>query len=87
MVEHIASAEDGCGRLYARQFAGQRVLRLVRLAAYSRGHQKDMLGAYYEIICRSISECTLPAISQLQAFLREEWLRVTGLECKEAVKR
>ena len=88
VVEYVASAEDGCGRLYARQFAGQRVPRIVRLAAYGRGHQEvDMSGAHYEIIRRSISGCTLPVISRLRAFLREEWLRATGLECEEAVKR
>ena len=88
VVEYVASAEDGCGCLYARQFAGQRVPRLLRLAANGRGHQEvDMVGAHYEIIRRSISGCTCPAISRLRAFLREEWLRATGLECEEAVKR
>ena len=35
----------------------------------------------------SISGCTLPPISRLRAFLREEWLQGAGLECEEVVKR
>ena len=74
VVEYVASAEDGSGRLYARQFAGQRVPRTLRLAAYGRGHKEvDMMGAHYEIIRRSISGCTLPPILQLRALLRAEW--------------
>ena len=88
VVEYVASAEDGRGRLYARQFAGQRVPRTLRLAAYGRGHQEvDMIGAHYEIIRRSISGSTLPPILQLRALLRAEWHRDAGQECEEVVKR
>ena len=72
-VEYVASAEDGVGRLYARQFSAQRVPRSLRLAAYGLGHQEvDMTGAHYEIVRRSIEGCTLPPIKQLRALLREE---------------
>ena len=56
VVEYVASAEDGKGRLYARQWSGQRTPRTLRLAVYGRGHQEvDMIGAHYEIIRRSIT--------------------------------
>ena len=87
-VEYVASAEDGCGRLYARQFAGQYVPRSLRLAVYGRGHKEvDMIGAHYEIIRRSIEGCTLPPILQLRALLRAEWNRHDEQEREEAFKK
>ena len=87
-VEYVASAEDGVGRLYARQFSAQRVPRSLRLAAYGLGHQEvDMTGAHYEIVRRSIEGCTLPPIKQLRAQLREEWRQANCHECDDAVKK
>ena len=87
-VEYVASAEDGVGRLYARQFSAQRVPRSLRLVAYGLGHQEvDMTGAHYEIVPRSIEGCTLPPIKQLRALLREEWRQANCHECDDAVKK
>ena len=87
VVEYVASAEDGKGRLYARQWSGQRIPRALRLAAYGRGHQEvDMIGAHYEIIRRSITGSTLPPILQLRALLRAEWHRDAGRNLEEVVK-
>ena len=71
VVEYVAAAEDGGGRLYARQLSGQRIPRLLRLAAYGVGHQEvDMTGAHYEIIRRSIPGSTLLPIAELRTVLR-----------------
>ena len=87
VVEYVASAEDGKGRLYARQWSGQRTPRTLRLAVYGRGHQEiDMVGAHYEIIRRSITGSTLPPIQQLRAQLRAEWHGKVGLNLEEVVK-
>ena len=86
-VEYVASAEDGVGRLYARQVSAQRMPRLLRLAAYGSGHQEvDMTGAHYEIVRRSIEKCSLPPIQKLRELLRSEWSRTGCVDFDEAIK-
>ena len=86
-VEYVASAEDGVGRLYARQVSAQRMPRLLRLAAYGSGHQEvDMTGAHYEIVRRSIEKCSLPPILKLRELLRSEWSRAGCVDFDEAIK-
>ena len=88
VVEYVASADDGVGRLYARQLSGQRIPRVLRLAVYGIGHQEiDMTGAHYEIVRRSLSGCTLPTISNLRNYLRKEWAHCIDPLCEEAVKK
>ena len=86
-VEYVTSAEDGVGRLYARQVSAQRMPRLLRLAAYGSGHQEvDMTGAHYEIVRRSIEKCSLPPIQKLRELLRSEWSRTGCVDFDEAIK-
>ena len=86
-VEYVASAEDGVGRLYARQVSAQRMPRLLRLAAYGPGHQEvDMTGAHYEIVRRSIEKCSLPPILKLRELLHSEWSRAGCVDFDEAIK-
>ena len=85
-VEYVASAEDGVGRLYARQVSAQRMPRLL-LAAYGSGYQEvDMTGAHYEIVRRSIEKCSLPPIQKLRELLRSEWSRTGCVDFDETIK-
>ena len=66
-VEYIAAAEDGLGRLYARQVSAQSLSRDARYLLYGQTHKEvDMSGAHYEILRRVAGASFLPTISQLR---------------------
>lgn len=47
-VEHVASATDGEGRMYARQGGGQNMPKALRLVLFGEGRQEiDMTGALW----------------------------------------
>ena len=77
VVEYIAAAEDGWGRVYARQACAQQLPRAVRTLVYGSTHKEvDMSGAHYEIVRRLVNSSTLPPIS----VLREQLLRLDQQE-------
>ena len=66
-VEYIAAAEDGLGRLYARQVSAQSLSREARYLVYGQTHKEiDMSGAHYEILRRITDAPRLPPIAQLR---------------------
>ena len=71
-VEYVTAANDGRGRLYARQFEAQSLPRQLRLLMYGDTHKEvDMSGAHYELtraLCKSQS---LPSIGVLR-----DWLKI-----------
>ena len=69
-VEYVAAAEDGHGRLYARQVSAQSLSRDARCLLYGQSHKEiDMSGAHYEILRRSIGAPTLPDIALLREII------------------
>ena len=69
-VEYIAAAEDGLGRLYARQVSAQSLSRDARCLLYGQTHTEiDMSGAHYEILRRSTGASSLPPIAQLREII------------------
>ena len=66
-VEYIAAAEDGLGRLYARQVSAQSLSHKARCLLYGQTHKEvDMSGAHYEILRRVAGASFLPTIQQLR---------------------
>ena len=66
-VEYIAAAEDGLGRLYARQVSAQSLTREARYLIYGQSHKEvDMSGAHYELLRRSVGTLRLPPIAQIR---------------------
>ena len=72
-VEHVA-ANDGRGRLYARQIGAQSLPRKLRLLMYGDTRKEvDLGGAHYELtraLCKSQS---LPSICVLRDWLKILW--------------
>ena len=69
-VEYIAAAEDGLGRLYARQVSAQSLSREARCLIYGQTHKEvDMSGAHYEILRRTAGDTRLPTIQQLREMI------------------
>ncbi len=72
-VEYIAAAEDGLGRLYARQISAQSLPREARYLLYGQNHKEvDMCGAHYEILRRIAGASQLPTIAQLREAIRND---------------
>ena len=73
-VEYVTTANDGRGRLYARQIGAQSLPRQLRLLIYGDTHKEvDMSGAHYELtraLCKSQS---LPSIGVLRDWLKILW--------------
>ena len=73
-VEYVTTANDGRGRLYARQIGAQSLPRQLRLLMYGDTHKEvDMSGAHYELtraLCKSQS---LPSIGVLRDWLKILW--------------
>ena len=66
-VEYIGSAEDGLGRLYARQISAQSLSREARSLIYGSTHKEvDISGAHYEILRRTSGDTSLPPIMRLR---------------------
>ena len=66
-VEYIAAAEDGMGRLYARQISAQSLTKEARYLLYGQNHKEvDMSGAHYELLRRCVGVSRLPPIAQLR---------------------
>ena len=60
-VEYIAAAEDGMGRLYARQVSAQSLTREAHYILYGQSHKEvDMSGAHYELLRRCVGTLRLP---------------------------
>ena len=56
VVEYVASATDGQGRVYARQAGAQQLAKEVRTLVYGNTHKEvDMTGAHYEILRRMVA--------------------------------
>ena len=69
-VEYVAAAEDGHGRLYARQVSAQSLSRDARCLLYGQSHKEiDMSGAHYEILRRSAGAPLLPDIALLREII------------------
>ena len=72
-VEYIAAAEDGLGRLYARQVSAQSLTKEARYLLYGQNHKEvDMSGAHYELLRRCVGVSQLPPIAQLREAIRTE---------------
>ena len=72
-VEYIAAAEDGMGRLYARQVSAQSLTREARYLLYGQNHKEvDMSGAHYELLRRCVGALRLPPIAQLREAIMAE---------------
>ena len=73
-VEYVTPANDGRGRLYARQIGAQSLPRQLRLLIYGETHKEvDISGAHYELtraLCKSQS---LPSICALRDWLKFLW--------------
>ena len=73
-VEYVTPANDGRGRLYARQIGAQSLPRQLRLLIYGDTHKEvDISGAHYELtraVCKSQS---LPSICVLRGWLKVLW--------------
>ena len=73
-VEYVTPANDGRGRLYARQIGAQSLPRQLRLLIYGDTHKEvDMSGAHYELtraLCKSQS---LPSIGVLRDWFKVLW--------------
>ena len=66
-VEYIGSAEDGLGRLCARQVSAQSLSREARSLIYGSTHREvDISGAHYEILRHTSGEASLPSIMRLR---------------------
>ncbi len=88
VVEYIASAEDGWGRVYARQVCAQQLPRDVRVMVDGCTHKEvDMSGAHYEIIRRLVQSNTLPPIHVLREQLLALWQGHSIEQCKDKIKR
>ena len=60
VVEYVAAATDGQGRLYAKQSCAQYLPKPVRAFIYAQAHQEvDMAGAHYELIRRYVNSSSL----------------------------
>ena len=73
VVEYVAAATDGQGRLYAKQSCAQ-YPKPVRAFIYAQAHQEvDMAGAHYELIRRYVNSSSLPHIELLRTTLAGIW--------------
>ena len=70
VVEYVAAATDGHGRLYAKQFCAQYLSKQVRTFLYAQIH---MVGAHYELIRRFVNSSSLPHIEVLRTTLAAIW--------------
>ena len=76
-VEYIAAAEDGMGRLYARQISAQSPTKEARYLLYGQNHKEvDMSGAHYELLRRCVGVSRLPPIAQLREAI---WTESQGI--------
>ena len=74
VVEYVAAATDGQGRLYAKQSCAQYLPKPVRAFIYAQTHQEvDMAGAHYELIRRYVNSYSLPHIEVLRTALATIW--------------
>ena len=74
VVEYVAAATDGQGRLYAKQSCAQYLPESVRAFIYAQAHQEvDMAGAHYELIRRYVISSSLPHIDLLRTTLADIW--------------
>ena len=74
VVEYVAAATDGQGRLYAKQSCAQYLPKPVRAFIYALTHQEvDMAGAHYELIRRYVNSTSLPHIEVLRTALTTIW--------------
>ena len=74
VVEYVAAATDGQGRLYAKQSCAQYLPKPVRAFIYAQTHQEvDMAGAHYELIRRFVNSSSLPHIEALRTALAAIW--------------
>ena len=74
VVEYVAAATDGQGRLYAKQSCTQYLSKPVRAFLYAQTHQEvDMVGAHYELIRRYVNSSSLPHIELLRTTLADIW--------------
>ena len=70
-VEYIAAAEDGLGRLYAKQISAQFLTKEARYLGQNH-KEVDMSGAHYELLRRCVGVSQLPPIAQLREAIRTE---------------
>ena len=74
VVEYVAAATDGQGRLYAKQSCAQHLPKPVRAFIYAQTHQEvDMAGAHYELIRCYVNSNSLPHIEVLRTTLATIW--------------
>jgi len=87
IVEYVAAATDGDGRLYAKQACAQHLPKPVRAFVYAQTHQEiDMAGAHYELIRRYANSNSLPHIDSLRATLVQIWGENTTIESENLIK-
>ena len=73
VVEYVAAATDGQGRLYAQSCA-RYLPKPVRAFIYAQADQEvDMAGAHYELIRRCVNSSGLPHIELLRTTLANIW--------------
>ena len=87
IVEYVAAATDGQGRLYAKQSSAQYLPKSVRAFLYAQSHQEvDMAGAHYELIRRYVNSSSLPHIEQLRATLAGIWGENACVDSENIIK-
>ena len=87
VVEYVAAATDGNGRLYAKQSCAQHLPKPVRAFVYAQTYQEvDMAGAHYELIRRYVNSNSLLDIDSLRASLVEIWGEDTIVETENIIK-
>ena len=87
VVEYVAAATDGNGRLYAKQSCAQHLPKPVRAFIYAQAHQEvDMAGAHYELIRRYVNSSSLPHIELLRATLADIWGEDACVESENIIK-
>ena len=74
VVEYVAAATNGQGRLYAKQSCAQYLPKPVKAFIYAQAHQEvDMAGTHYELIRRYVNSSSLPHIELLRTTLADIW--------------
>ena len=85
-VEYIGAAEDGLGRLYARQPSAQQLSRDARYLVYGQSHKEiDISGAHYEIVRRTSGNESLPSIAKARKMIHAD-CQSDGEDVENSVK-
>ena len=87
VVEYVATATNGEGRLHAKQSCAQYLPKVARAYIYAQTHQEvDMTGAHYELIRPFVNSGSLPHIEALRTTLATIWGENCQVGCENIIK-